>query len=306
MNIDNNTALVLEGGGMRGMFTIGVLDAFMEAGLTFPYVVGVSAGACNGSSYVTNQKGRAYFSNIGMLKKYGKDYLGIRMLLRTGNLLNVPLLYDELPNKIWPFDFETYISTPTVFETVTTNLNNGKAEYFSNHAIANRQIANEASRKLIMSIVLASSSLPYVSRTVNIEGTPMLDGGVVDSIPLGRAMSQGYEKNVVILTRNAGYRKKIRHGLVLDFLSAMLRFVMYPRFPHFRHALSMRGKVYNEQLELVDKLEKEGKILVIRPERPIEVDRIERNTSKLQRLYEEGFEVGKRFCEEHFSNKASI
>lgn len=300
MKIDEKTGLVLEGGGMRGIFTIGVLDAFLEAGVRFPYVVAVSAGACNACSYVTEQKGRAKYSNVGMVEKYGHNYLGVRMLLKTGNIFNVPLLYDDLPNKIWPFEYDKFFNTEIVCESVVTNLRTGKAEYFSNHEPEFYSKDIKASHKYAMDIILASSSLPYVSHKVYLRGVPMLDGGIVDSIPVERAKSQGYEKNVVVLTRNKGYRKVLKHGLILDGLSSALRYSMYPGYPAFREALSHRGEVYNKQLEMVEKLEEEGKILVIRPENPMQVDRIERNTDKLNALYDEGLSIGRRFCKEHF------
>lgn len=299
MKIDNNTGLVLEGGGMRGIFTIGVLDAFMEAGLRFPYIVAVSAGACNACSYITEQRGRAKFSNVGMVEKYGHKYLGIRMLLKTGNIFNVKLLYDDLPNKIWPMDYDKFLNSPTLFEAVTTSLDSGKAEYISNKIPELHTDDNDAVRKLTMDIILATSSLPYVSHTVKVLDRPMLDGGIVDSIPVLRAREMGHDTNVVVLTRNKGYRKKLKHGFFLDMLSAFWRFISYPKYPNFRAALSRRGSVYNKQLETVERLEREGKVLVIRPEKPVEVDRIERNPAKLHALYDEGLRIGREFCKNH-------
>lgn len=287
-----NTALVLEGGGMRGLFTIGVLDAFMEAGLQFPYGIGVSAGACNGPSFVTGQKGRARFSNIDMIRKHGHNYLGVRMLLRTGCLFNVPLLYDELPNRIWPFDYDKFFNSDTEFECVVTNLQTGKAEYIDNH-----DPYIKGDRKHTMDIILASSSLPYVSKIVTINGKPCLDGGVTDSIPVLRAKEKGYEKQVVITTRNKGYRKKEKRSILSSVLTSIFHFALYRKYPEFVRSLNERGKVYNQQLELVEHLEEEGKIMVIRPQKPLHVDRIERNADRLQELYDEGYEIGKQFCE---------
>ncbi|TGX83578.1 patatin family protein [Palleniella muris] len=294
-----NTALVLEGGGMRGVFTAGVLDAFMEAGLQFPYSVGVSAGACNGCSFLTKQKGRAHFSNVTMLKDYGHKYLGIRQFLKTGCIFNVDLLYRALPYELWPYDFNKYFSTPETFEMVTTNMLTGKAEYLSNHMPAYESIGNsESASQLSLDVVRASSSLPYVGNVVNVLGTPMLDGGIVDSIPVLRAMELGYKKCIVILTRNKGYRKKIKHNWVVSALSYAMRLLFYPKYPHFRKSLNQRSEVYNNQLEMVEKLEEEGKIIVIRPERPIKVDRIERNATKMQSLYDEGLQIGREFCKQ--------
>ncbi|MDE5987146.1 MAG: patatin family protein [Prevotella sp.] len=291
-----NIALVLEGGGMRGVFTAGVLDAFMESGLQFPYSVGVSAGACNGCSFLTKQKGRAYFSNVTMLKEYGHRYLGIRQLLKTGSIFNVDLLYRALPYKLWPYDFNTYFSTSDTFEMVTTNVLTGKAEYISNHLPEYKKGTTEDAKQLSLDIVLASSSLPYVGKIVDVMGTPMLDGGIVDSIPVLHAMEQGYEKCVVILTRNKGYRKKIKHNILTLALSSIFRWLFYHKYPQFRKTLCQRSELYNRQLELVEQMEKDGKIMVIRPDNPINVDRIERNADKLQALYDEGKLIGHRFC----------
>jgi len=278
MTIDNKTGLVLEGGGMRGVFTSGVLDAFMKNDLTFPYVVAVSAGACNGMSYVSHQPGRARLCNIEILEKY--DYISLRHLVQQGCIFDPVLLYDKLPYELLPFDFDTFFQSPTTFEMVVTNCKTGLAEYLS----------ERHDRQRSLDIVQASSSLPYVSKIVMVDGKPMLDGGIVDSIPVERAMSQGYEKNVVILTRNSGYRKTGHDYKIPHFI--------YRDYPRLRVVLSRRLEAYNRQLELVEKLEREGSVFCIRPERPLEVDRIEKDTQKLERLYDEGFELGDRFCKQ--------
>lgn len=287
-----DTALVLEGGGMRGLFTIGVLDAFMENGLRFPYGVGVSAGACNGPSFVTGQKGRARYSNVEMMRQHGHNYLGIRLLLKTGCLFNVPLLYDELPNRIWPFDYDKFFASDTEFECVLTNLNTGKAEYIpQSHPYVH------GDRKHTMDMILASSSLPYVSKIVTFDGKPMLDGGIGDSIPVLHAQQKGYAKQVVVLTRNKGYRKPTKRSVLSSIFTSLFHFFLYRKYPEFVAALNDRSRYYNEQLELVERMEAEGKILVIRPEQPLQVDRIERNADRLQALYEQGLEIGRRFCQ---------
>lgn len=293
-----NTALVLEGGGMRGLFTIGVLDAFMDAGVQFPYAIGVSAGACSGPSFVTGQKGRARYTNVDMMRKHGHNYLGIRMFLKSGCLFNVPLLYDELPNRIWPFEYDKFYDTDMVFESVITNLRTGKAEYIDNH-----DPYIKGDRKRTMDMILASSSLPYVSKIVTVKGDPCLDGGIADSIPVLRAKEKGYERQVVITTRNRGYRKREKRSLLGRMVTSLLHFSLYRRYPLFVKALNDRGRVYNEQLDLVERLEAEGKIMVIRPEKQLRVDRIERNADRLQDLYDEGYAIGKKFCENlHIQN----
>ena len=276
MKINRNTGLVLEGGGMRGVFTSGVLDAFMKHGVEFPYVVAVSAGACNGMSYVSRQPGRARRSNIEMLEKY--NYISIRNLLLKGNIFDPQLLYERFPFELLPYDFDTFFQSPTVFEMVVANCLTGEAEYLSERHDPQRA----------RDIVQASSSLPYVSRIVMVDGKPMLDGGIVDSIPVKHAISMGYERNVVVLTRNRGYRKTGHNWKFPQFF--------YRKYPRLREALSRRLEIYNRQLEFVEQLEQEGRVVCIRPERPLEVERLEKDVQKLERLYEEGFSLGERFC----------
>lgn len=277
MHIERNTGLVLEGGGMRGVFTSGVLDAFMKHDVYFRYVVAVSAGACNGMSYISRQPRRARLSNIDFLTQYG--YIGWRHLLKQGCLFDQELLYDKYPNEYVPFDFDSFFQRSATFEMVTTNCLTGQAEY----------LTEVKDRQRSLDIVRASSSLPYVSKIVMVDGIPMLDGGIVDSIPVMRAVETGHPKNVVILTRNKGYRSKERDRKIPHFI--------YKKYPRLRVALSHRVAVYNAQLELVERLEAAGRIVCIRPERPMEVGRMEKDTGKLERLYEEGFTLGNTFCE---------
>lgn len=276
MQLDDNTGLVLEGGGMRGVFTSGVLDAFMKHGLYFRYVVAVSAGACNGLSYVSRQPRRARISNIDYLARY--DYIGLRHLVTQGCIFDQKLLYDKFPNEYIPFDFDTFFDSPTTFEMVTTNCRTGCAEY----------LEVRGGRQRLLDVVRASSSLPYVSKIVMVDGEPMLDGGIVDSIPVMRAVSRGCGRNVVVLTRNKGYRNTGRDRRIPRFV--------YRNYPRLRVLLSRRIEAYNRQLDMVDRMEAEGSIVCIRPERPMEVDRIEKDTAKLERLYAEGFALGEAFC----------
>lgn len=278
MQIDRNTGLVLEGGGMRGVFTSGVLDAFMKHDCYFHYVVAVSAGACNGLSYMSRQIRRARISNIDYLAQY--KYIGLRHLVTQGCIFDSKLLYDDFPNTLLPYDYDAYFSNPDVFEMVTTNCLTGCACY----------LTEKSDRKRLLDIVRASSSLPYVSRIVDVDGQPMLDGGIVDSIPLMRSISQGHLTNVVVLTRNYGYRSTEKDHKIPHFI--------YKRYPRLRVTLSHRCEAYNRQLEMIEEMEREGQIICIRPERPMEVSRIEKDIHKLERLYEDGFLAGERFCRE--------
>lgn len=280
MQIDRKTALVLEGGGMRGVFTSGVLDAFMKHDLTFPYIVAVSAGACNGMSYVSHQPRRARISNIDYLARY--KYIGLRHLVTQGCIFDRELLYDKFPNQYLPFDFDTFFSSPMTFEMVTTNCLTGQPMYLS----------ERHDRQRALDIVRASSSLPYVSKIVDVDGIPMLDGGIVDSIPLQHAIDMGHPSNVLVLTRNRGYRDTGKDMKIPRFI--------YRKYPRLRVVLSRRLAAYNAQLEYVERMEDEGRVICIRPERPMEVDRIEKDIAKLERLYEEGFALGERFCERYW------
>ena len=269
--------LVLEGGGMRGVFTSGVLDAFMKYDLYFNYVVAVSAGACNGLSYISRQPRRARLSNIDMLVKY--NYIGLRHLVTQGCIFDPELLYDRFPNELIPYDYDTYFASPSTFEMVVTNCNTGRAEYLTE---------KDGDRQRLLDICRASSSLPYVSNVIDVDGQPYLDGGIVDSIPVGRAIDMGYDRNVLVLTRNRGYRNTSKDRKIPKFI--------YKKYPRLRVALSRRIAEYNHQLDMVEEMEDRGEVTVIRPLRPMDVDRIEKDEKKLEALYEEGFQLGEEFC----------
>ena len=269
MKIDNYTGLVLEGGGLRGVFTCGVLDCFMDHGIRFPFTVGVSAGACNGLSYMSGQRGRARSSNIDLMEKH--HYVGFKYLITQGCIMDYKLLFEDFPEKIIPYNYDAYFSNPDRFVMVTTNCLTGQAEYFE----------EKSSPERVMSIVRASSSLPFVSKITYVDGVPMLDGGIADSIPVQYALDQGYEKLVVILTRNKGYRKKEGKMRIAK--------AFYRKYPALQQALSVRNLKYNQTMDLIERLEAEGRITVIRPIKPVEVGRIEKDTAKLTALYQEGY-----------------
>ena len=275
MTTGKDTALVLEGGGLRGVFTCGVLDCFMDKGIRFPFSVGVSAGACNGLSYMSGQRGRGRISNIDLMDKH--HYVGLKYLFTQGCIMDFKLLFEDFPERIVPYDYEAYFSNPDRFVMVTTNCLTGKAEYFEEKKSAER----------VMDIVRASSSLPFVTKITYVDGIPMLDGGIADSIPVEFAMSQGYEKLVVVLTRNRGYRKKEGRMQIAK--------LAYRQYPKLQEALQQRNAVYNRTLDLIEKLEDEGRIIVIRPHRPVDVGRMEKDTEKLTALYNEGYEVAEKF-----------
>ena len=271
MTIGDNTALILEGGGLRGVFTCGVLDCFMDKGIRFPFTVGVSAGACNGLSYMSGQRGRAKSSNIDLMDKH--HYVGFKYLLTQGCIMDYKLLFEDFPEKIIPYDYEAYFANTDRFVIVTTSCITGKACYFE----------EKNDPKRVIDIVKASSSLPFVCPITYVDGEPMLDGGIADPIPVEYAQSQGYERMVVVLTRNKGYRKNEKQLPVPKFI--------YRRYPELRKTLARRNAQYNRTMEMIERLEEEGLMTVIRPVHPIEVDRMEKDTDKLRSLYQEGYEL---------------
>ena len=270
VEITSKSGLILEGGGMRGVFTCGVLDNFMDRGIRFPYTIGVSAGACNGLSYMSHQRGRAKYSNIDLLEKY--RYIGFKYLLSRRNIMDFELLFHTFPEQIMPYDYAAFSACEERYEMVTTSCVTGRACYYDEKRDPAR----------IIDIVKASSSLPFICPIAYVDGHPMLDGGIADSIPLQRARGLGYDNNVVVLTRNRGYRKPEKEGLVLP--------LFYKNYPELRAAIRGRNALYNRQIALVEELEQAGELTVLRPQRPIEVNRMERNISKLVALYDEGYE----------------
>lgn len=254
---------------MRGVFTNGVLDFFMDHDIQFPYCVGVSAGACNGLSYMSRQRGRAKAVTIDLLEK--NRYIGMKYLWTQRSILDQNFLFQKIPAEVVPFDYEAYFHNPTEFEMVTTNCLTGKPCYLSEKKDPNR----------VCLIAKASSSLPFVCPITWVDHQPMLDGGIIDSIPIERAMAKGYDFNIIVATRNRGYRDKSRDIKVPKYI--------YRRFPRLRVLLSRLNHLYNRELDLIEQLEDEGRAIVIRPIRPVEVDRLESDTAKLTALYEEGY-----------------
>ena len=265
--------LVLEGGAMRGLYTAGVLDVFLDnKDIKIDTIIGVSAGALFGVNYKSRQKGRTLRYNL----KYANDerYMGFKSLVKTGDIVNKEFCYDELPNKLDIFDNETYKKSPEEFYAVVTNLDTGKPEY----------IKIEDAQKDI-EYLRASGSMPYVSKIVQIDGKKYLDGGTSDSIPVDEMMKMGVDKVIVVLTRPLEYRKKKSSKKISKWY--------YKRYPNYIDTLNNRYKMYNSEVEKVISLGKDKKIFVIRPSRKVEIKRIERDTEKLQEMYDLGVEDAK-------------
>jgi len=272
-----HATIVLEGGATRGVFTSGALDYLMEKDIYLSHVIGVSAGSCNGVDYVSKQPGRTRDCMIHKEKEYNY-YYGFTKFVREKSLLDMDMVFDKYPNELIPFDYDTYFASDMECEIVVTNCENGKAEY----------LTEGSDRARLMKLCRASSSMPLISPIVNIDGTPYLDGGLADSVPIGRAMQKGNRKIVIILTRNPGYRKKpVTKGMVKLYRKA------YKSYPELARAAVLRNARYNHQMDMIERLEKEEKIYVLRPLIPT-VSRLEKDYNMLMNFYEHGYCLMKR------------
>ena len=270
--------LVVEGGGMRGVYTAGVLDYFMEKNLYFDDCYGVSAGACHISSYVSKQIGRSIKVTLDYIND--KRYCSVNSLIKTGDMFGVEMLYDLIPNKLELYDYDTFNKFKGNFYSVVTNCKTGKAEYMKIKDMKKDIIA-----------VRASSSLPLLSRIVEINGKEYLDGGITDSIPIKKSIKDGHKKNVVILTRDKTYRKSKP-----KFLS-LLKF-KYKKYPNLVKAIENRYKMYNETLDFIEEEKAKNKVFIIQPKLPVKISRIEKDKDKLKELYDQGYEDAKELYED--------
>ena len=262
------TGLVLEGGAMRGMYTAGVLDVFMEQGITFDGVIGVSAGALFGVNLLSKQAGRVIRYN----KRFNADpnYLGLRPLIHTGNIVDTEYAYNRVPRTLDVFDDETYRASGIPFFAVVTNVKTGEAEYIKIDSVFDQ-----------MDVLRASGSMPFVSKPVEIGGKKYLDGAITDSIPFEKFIEMGYDRLVVVLTKPAGYVKKA--------MPRLLTHLAYARsYPEFARKVRDRHEMYNVSTARLGELEREGKIFVFRPSQHIKISRVEKNPDKLQALYDVG------------------
>ncbi len=259
--------LVLEGGGMRGLYTAGVLDAMLDENIKVNSIIGVSAGALFGINYASKQKGRSLRYN----KKYLNDkrYISLKSLITTGNIINKDFAFYEIPFKLDVFDEETFSKSKIDFYATVTNVETGKPEY---PKIINASVQIEELR--------ASGSIPFVSKIVKIGDKKYLDGGMSDSIPIKKMQELDVDKIIVILTRPLDYRKKKT--------SSLLPKIFYHNYPKFIECCNNRYKNYNNTLDYLSKLEKQKEIFVIRPSKSLNIGRLEKNVSKLQEVYDIG------------------
>lgn len=275
-----NCGLVLEGGGMKGTYTAGVLEYFMEKDLYFKNCYGVSAGACHLCNYISKQKKRSYRVGLNYLKD--KNYCSARSLLTTGDLFNVDMCYNKIPNKLEPYDYKTAAKYEGNAYAVVTNIRTGEAEYMPMREMHKDIIA-----------VRASASLPLVSRNVKIGNEYYLDGGMADAVPIRRSIADGNVKNVVILTKEAGYIRKPASKSTLS----MMR-VKYAKYPKLYELIANRHTRYNETLAFLEEEVKAGRAYVIRPKEDNHIGRIEKDRAKLEALYQLGYEDAKNCYEE--------
>lgn len=261
------TGLVLEGGGMRGIYTAGVLDVFMENGITFDGLIGVSAGAIHGCSFLSGQKGRS----IRYYEKYCTNprFMSLKSWIKTGDVAEVEFCYHELPDKLDIYDHEAFLKNETAYYVTCTNVETGSAEYL--------RVTDMRGQ---IDAVRASASLPYFSRIVEYDGKKYLDGGAADSIPLMAFQNMGYVKNVVVLTRDKDYRKKPE----LQFLPNLV----YRKYPKLAETLKKRHEFYNKTVDYICEEELRGGIFVIRPSVALEIGRMEGDPAKIREVYNVG------------------
>ena len=267
------TGLVLEGGGMRGLFTAGILDVLMENNVTFDGVVGVSAGATFGCNFISHQIGRTLRYNMSQRKN--PKYMGIRSLIQTGDYVGGEYAYHVLPTKLDVFDFEAFEKNPTEFHVVTTNVRTGEAIY---HRIDKVDYTG-------MEWIRASASMPIISRPVAIGDYEMLDGGIADSIPLRYFESEGFKRNIVILTQPKGFKKKLTK--LMPVFKATMR-----KYPAIIEGMSKRHLMYNRELDYISQQQMAGKCLVICPSATLPIGRTSLNAKKMQHVYDMGRKAG--------------
>ena len=274
-----DTALVLEGGGFRGIFTAGILEVFLKKELFFESVYGVSAGAAYGVSYISKQIGR----NIAVNDYIGdKRYCSFSNLLCKGSMFSWEFIYEKIPQSIIPFDYQALKESPSKFYVGASNCQTGESEFF---------LLNEADKKDFKTILSASGSLPLIAPMVSYNDKFFLDGGLTDSIPFEYALNNGNDKAVVILTQPKNYLKEpLKHAALFK--------LFYRKHPKVYEMLYSRAEHYNESIRKLEPLEKDGVVYVIRPEKALLINRIENKPYKTARIYNDAIDMAKN----EFSN----
>ncbi len=269
--------MLLEGGGMRGAYTSGVLDCFLDENLYFEKIFGVSAGGCNAVSYISRQRGR----NIYILKEFSQDkrYVDPKGILTRGSVFGMDFVFREIPDKLVYLDYDRYVASKTQLYIVSTDCDTGRPD-----------VRMTLDARDSLSYLMGSSSIPLFSQMVAVDGKLLVDGSASESIPLLSALARGITRPVIVLTRPAGYRK---HKSRTDKLVA----VKYRRFPNLVKSLQHRYLTYNKSIEDCEALEREGKAVIIRPSQPVAVGNFEKDPEKLQQLYQNGYDDAKAAIE---------
>lgn len=269
--MENKTALILEGGGFRAMFSAGILEVFLERQLSFETVYGVSAGAAYGVSYISKQMGR----NIEVNEMIGdKRYCSWNNLIRQGTMFSWDFIYEEIPQHIIPFDYEELMKSPSQFYVGTSNCETGNPEFF---------LLNNADKKDFKTILAASGSLPFIAPMVHYDNKILMDGGLSDSVPFEHALNNGSDRAVVVLTQPKEYVKK-----PMKYASFFKWY--YRKFPKVYEMLVTRAERYNESMAKLEQLEKQGVVYIIRPPKALDIDRIENNPQKTAAIYHDAME----------------
>lgn len=266
------SGLVLEGGTFRPIFSSGVMDALLDYNIHFPYVIGVSAGITDGVSYVSRQHGR----NLDMLVQYRNDkrYVGLSNFITDKSLFGLKFVFEEFPQRLFPFDWDTYRSSGTKVLVGVTNARTGKAEYLDGKDLDD-----------CSTMLKATCAQPFLFPEIRVNGIPYYDGGIADSIPAKKAIDDGNEKLLIVLTRPMGYRKAQSKKMEIAALA------MKKKYPALVNPLRDRYKVYNEQLEYCEKLEREGRAIILRPSEEFQIASLESDIEKIKRLYQYGYDL---------------
>ncbi len=262
------TGLVLEGGGMRGIYTTGVLDWMLDQHFAPDYCIGVSAGACHATSFLSGQRGRSFRVNTAYLQD--GQYVGAKNFLKTGSMFGMDFIFDTIPHQLDLFDYDAFLANPCEFYVGVTNVWTGKPEYFGKERLDHDT-----------TVIRASSAIPVFSPIVPYKGNLYLDGGTSDPIPVRKALADGCDQVIVVLTQDRGYTKQA------EKFRPVYR-SLYRKYPRMVETLDHRHEVYNETREFVFQLEKDGRAVVVAPEEPVGLSRFEKDVDKLRALYEKG------------------
>lgn len=265
-------ALILEGGTFRPIFSSGVMDALNDYGVEFPYVIGVSAGITDGFSYVSKQPQRNY--DILMNHRHDKRYVGIRNYLHDRSLFGLKFAYETIPQELYPFDWKTFLESPTDIRVGVTNAETGQCEYLDGKKLDQQ-----------CTMLKATCAIPFVFPVISLDGKKYYDGGICDPIPVRKAQQDGNDKMLIVLTRPKGYRKTLSRANVIA--SRLLK----KKYPHLVEPLLTRHLLYNETLDYCEELEKSGKAIILRPSEDIQIESLEKDLQKIDRIYHYGYQL---------------